>query len=69
MEGENRVTMHDAPRYREQAARARRLAEMAHQRDLIEILRQVAQDYDKLAEDLEKVRSVPQGKSQAEQTG
>lgn len=45
--------MKDIAYYREHAAHARRLAGMAHQGDLREILRDIAQDYDDIAEDLE----------------
>jgi hypothetical protein len=44
--------MQDAEYYREQAARARRLARGAR-RDIEEMLSRVAEDYDDLAEDLE----------------
>ena len=45
--------MHPASYYRERAEHARRLASRVYQRDLLETLRQVAQDYDDIAEDLE----------------
>ena len=45
--------MHPASYYRERAEHARRLAVRVYQRDLLETLRQVAQDYDDIAEDLE----------------
>ncbi|MGA8759286.1 MAG: hypothetical protein WB611_23855 [Stellaceae bacterium] len=45
--------MHAAEYYREQARRARRLASMVHQIDVRDTLRQTAQDFDDIAEDLE----------------
>lgn len=45
--------MHRPEHYREQAQRARRLASMAHQPELSETLRRVAQDFDDVAYDLE----------------
>ena len=45
--------MQDAAYYRAQAQRARRVGNLMHQRDVQEILMQVAQDYDDIAEDLE----------------
>lgn len=46
--------MEDASYYRERAERARRLARSQTTRDVEEMLAAVAQDYDELAEDLEK---------------
>jgi hypothetical protein len=46
--------MKDVGYYRERAAHARRLAASVHQRDLHKILLEMAQDYDDIAEDLER---------------
>lgn len=45
--------MKDVAYYRQQAARARRLAEMMYQREMHEMLSRMARDYDDIAEDLE----------------
>jgi hypothetical protein len=45
--------MHAAEYYREQAQRARRLAEAVHQSDLRKILRSAAHDFDEIADDLD----------------
>jgi hypothetical protein len=45
--------MKDAAYYRECAAHARRLAEMSYQGELRDFLRDMARDYDDVAEDLE----------------
>jgi hypothetical protein len=45
--------MNDATYCRERAAQARRLAETMHQRDVCETLREMAQDYEDIAADLE----------------
>lgn len=45
--------MESASYYREQADRARRIASIIHQPDAIKLLRQFAEDYDSVAEDLE----------------
>jgi hypothetical protein len=45
--------MHPASYYRERAEHARSIAARVHQRDLLEVLYRVAQDYDEIAEDLE----------------
>jgi len=45
--------MKDAAFYRERAARVRWLAEIMYQQDVCEILHDMAQDYDDIAEDLE----------------
>ena len=46
--------MENASYYRERAERARRLARSQTNREIEEMLAQVAQDYDELAEDLER---------------
>jgi hypothetical protein len=40
--------------YRRQAARARSLASNAHQREIHDMLRQVAREYDEIATDIER---------------
>jgi len=45
--------MQDATYYRDQADRARRLARQLHQRDAIDLLSQMARDYEDVATDLE----------------
>lgn len=45
--------MHTARHYRDQAARARRLAEAAGEHEAADILRKIAGDFDEIAEDLE----------------
>jgi hypothetical protein len=45
--------MHPPRYYREQAARARRMARLMHQPDLNETLRRMAEDFDDVAYDLE----------------
>jgi hypothetical protein len=45
--------MRDADYYRERAEHVRQVAALVHQRDLQEMLHQVARDYDDIAEDLE----------------
>jgi hypothetical protein len=45
--------MKDTAYYRERAAQARRLAAVMHQRDVCETLREIARDYEDIAEDLE----------------
>jgi hypothetical protein len=45
--------MKDTAYYRERAAQARRLAGALHQRDVCERLRNLAREYDEIAEDLE----------------
>jgi hypothetical protein len=45
--------MKDVAYYRERAAQARRLARSVHQRDLHQTLRDMAQGYEDIAEDLE----------------
>src|SRR5438270_673591 len=45
--------MHPASYYREQAAHARRMAGLMHQRDINEMLRRMAQDFEDIACDLE----------------
>ena len=45
--------MHSAEYYRDQAARARRVAMIAHQPDVRNILQRAAQDYDDIAEDID----------------
>ena len=59
--------MHRPEHYREQAQRARRLASMAHQPELCETLRRVAQDFDDVAYDLETgaVENPPSGDAAA----
>jgi hypothetical protein len=47
------AVMDRAAHYREQANRARRLARAAWQLDLADMLRLLAKDYDKVAEDIE----------------
>jgi len=46
--------MHPASYYREQADRARRLAKVPTDRETQNTLRQMAQDYSDIAEDLER---------------
>jgi hypothetical protein len=46
--------MYQSSYYREQATRARRLAEGITNSEVISLLADVAQDYDEIAEDLEK---------------
>jgi hypothetical protein len=46
--------MHSAKYYREQAAHARRLSKMVHQAELRDKFERFANDYDDIAEDLEK---------------
>lgn len=45
--------MHSAEYYRDQAARARRVAMIAHQPDVRDMLQRAAQDYDDIAEDID----------------
>ena len=45
--------MHPASYYRERADHARRVASRMHQPEIVEMLREVARDYDDIAEDLE----------------
>ena len=45
--------MHDASHYRQQARRARRLAQGTPNREVERLLSQVASEYDDIAEDLE----------------
>jgi hypothetical protein len=45
--------MHPASYYRDRAQHARRLASRVYQPDVLEVLHQVARDYDDIAEDLE----------------
>ena len=45
--------MHPASYYRERADHARRVASRMHQPDTLEMLREMARDYDDIAEDLE----------------
>jgi hypothetical protein len=44
--------MHDASYYQDQAARAKRLAKSVGRSDLTEMLAQIAQDYEDIADDL-----------------
>ena len=46
--------MRSAEDYREHAERAWRLADMAHQREIEEMLRRVAQEYDEMADRLDE---------------
>jgi hypothetical protein len=45
--------MHNHQYYRGQAARARRLSALSYQRELVDLLARVAEDYDDIADDLE----------------
>jgi hypothetical protein len=45
--------MHPASYYRDRAKHARRLASRMHQPEILETLRQMARDYDDIAEGLE----------------
>ena len=47
------IIMHNLLYYRGQAAMARRLAASTYQRELLNLLGRVAQDYDDIADDLE----------------
>jgi hypothetical protein len=53
--------MHSPEYYREQAQRARRLAETVHQSDLRKTLRSAAQDFEEIAADLDAgaIRNLP----------
>ena len=44
--------MHSAEYYRGQAARARRLARGIDRREVVDVLRKMAEDYDDIADDL-----------------
>jgi hypothetical protein len=46
--------MHPASYYRDRAEHARRVASRVHQPEILEILGQMARDYDDIAEDLER---------------
>jgi len=45
--------MHEANYYRQQGRRARRLSSEILNKEIAELLRRVAQDYDELAEDID----------------
>jgi hypothetical protein len=47
------IVMHPASYYRERAEPTRSIAARVHRPDLLDVLHRVAQDYDKIAEDLE----------------
>ena len=45
--------MHSPEHYRQQALRARHIADLAHQPEIQEMLRTAAHDYEDIAEDIE----------------
>ena len=45
--------MHSADYYRRQAVRARKIADIAHQPEIQEMLRAAAHDYEEIAEDID----------------